>query len=338
MAEEHRSTCLVLFSGGLDSILACKVLQSQGVKVIAIKFITPFFGYELKGKEEEAKATILEKYGIDMDVVDISEPYLTMLKNPPHGYGRYFNPCIDCKILMIKQAITLMPRYNADFIATGEVLGQRPMSQRRDALRIVERDSGSTGLLLRPLCALRLKPTPMEEKGLVDRSRLLGITGRGRKEQMALAGRYGITDYPAPAGGCVLADPILSGRFKRLLEYWGQTMNVNNFLLAQVGRQFILPDGSWFIVGRKEGENKRLEELIRDEDLELRLVKGPGPLGILRGPGESMAVEHAARILLRYSKARDRTAQVMVTRHGTEEREVLEVQAASQEEIDSLRI
>ncbi len=335
-AKPDGTTCLVLFSGGLDSILACKVLQEQGIDVLALRFITPFFGYGLKGREEKAREAAMKKYGIPLEVIDVSGKYLEMLKAPPHGFGRYLNPCIDCKILMLRHARELMPRYGARFIATGEVLGQRPMSQRRDALRIIERDSGTAGLLLRPLCALRLEPTPMEEDGLVDRSRLLGIAGRGRKEQMALARRLGIEDYPTPAGGCTLADPILSRRFRRLMAHGKKEMAVHDFLLAQVGRQFLLPGGAWLVVGRKQGENERLERLARAGDLELRLERGPGPLGILRWQDGRQEVETAARILLRYSRRQEAT--VVASRRGGGDVTAFELSAASREEVERLRI
>ncbi len=279
--EESTVTGLVLFSGGLDSILACKVLQEQSVRVIALKFITPFFGYDLKKREEAARARLFDKYGIDVRIIDITEPYLSMLKKPAHGYGRYFNPCIDCKILMIRKAVEMLDRFDAQFVATGEVLGQRPMSQRRDAMRIIERDSGADGVLLRPLCAKHLPLTPMEEKGLVDRSRLLNLAGRGRKEQMALAERYGIRDYPTPAGGCVLADPIPSERLKKMFDLWPD-ITANDCLLAQTGRHFLLPDGSLLVVGRKKEENIKMSSLKQAGDILINATHGPGPTGLWR--------------------------------------------------------
>ncbi len=332
---------LVLFSGGLDSILACKLLQEQGIQVTALKFITPFFGYDLKGKEQEAAQEAKGKYGITLEVVDISDDYLEMLKNPPHGFGRYYNPCIDCKILMIKKAIELLPHYIASFIATGEVVGQRPMSQRRDAMRIVERDSGAEGILLRPLSAKMLKPTVVEEKGLVDRSRLLGITGRGRKDQMALADRYGIKDYPAPAGGCVLADPILSERFKKIFKYLGDSITINDCLLAQVGRQFLLPKGGWLVVGRNQGENTRLLGLRKPHDLIFTLLRRPGPVGLLRRGEAKQDLKVAAGIVTRYSKAKDQErASVLVQGVLLKEKErcekILEVVPISPDEVNGI--
>ena len=168
---------LALFSGGLDSILACRVVAAQGITVQAVKFVTPFFGYELLAKEQEYAQMVRESYGIEVVLRDVSEPYFTLLRNPPHGYGKNFNPCIDCKILLLRAAKMLMPEFSASFLITGEVIGQRPMSQRRDTLRVIERDSGCDGILLRPLCAKTHEPPFAERDGLVDGELLLDFNG-----------------------------------------------------------------------------------------------------------------------------------------------------------------
>ena len=306
-----QKSCLVLYSGGLDSILACRVLMEQGIEVTAVKFITPFFGWELKGREQEAAARAREKYGIRLHVEDITDDYLKMVTAPEHGYGRYLNPCIDCKILMVKKALELMPRLGASFIATGEVLGQRPMSQRRDTLRIIERDSGAEGLLLRPLSAKSLPPTIMQKEGIVDVEKLPAISGRGRKAQMALAERFGIRDYPSPAGGCVLADPALSERFRRIFELW-PGFTADDMLLAQRGRHFLLPKGSWLVVGRNQAENRRMAELFIPGDLSAT-ADVPGPLCLLRrwSPED---LDLAARIIARYSRCGEPPCTVSFTK------------------------
>jgi len=199
-----------LFSGGLDSILACRVVMAQGIEVVALKFVTPFFDHDLLADEVAYRQEMHRKYGINARVVDISEGYVRMLEQPVHGFGKNFNPCVDCKIFMLRRARELMAEYKASFILTGEVLGQRPMSQRRDTLRVIERDSGCEGVLLRPLCAQLMNPTLAETQGLVDREQLHRFSGRGRKEQKKLAAAFGIQDYPAPAGGCMLTDPNLA--------------------------------------------------------------------------------------------------------------------------------
>ncbi len=294
--------CLVLYSGGLDSILVCRILQEQGITPLAVRFITPFFGWSLKGNEEAEADRAYGEYGIRLIVKDISAQYLKMVTSPVHGYGRYMNPCIDCKILMVKTALSMMETYNASFLATGEVLGQRPMSQRRDTLRIIERDSGAEGLLLRPLSARLLPETIVEKKGIVKRNLLPAVSGRGRKVQIALAKKYGITHYPAPAGGCVLADPILSRRFKRIFSIW-PSFTLHDCLIARKGRHFLLEDRSWVITGRKQSENIELEKLALPSDVILRPLEVPGPLCILRHACSKRAIETAARIAARYSKA-----------------------------------
>ncbi len=330
-------TCLVLYSGGLDSILACKILQEQGIHVIALYFITPFFGYKLKGREKILKKKVLADQGIQFEKIDISDAYLKMVKNPEHGYGKYMNPCIDCKILMVRKTMKRLGEFNASFVATGEVLGQRPMSQRRDALRIIERDSGADGLLLRPLSALHLPPTDIENKGLVDRSRLLGLTGRGRKDQIALAGKYGIKEYPAPAGGCVLADPILSRRFKRMFELWPE-LDVNDCVLAQMGKHFILPDRSWLVIGRDERENAKIVSMIREGDIKLDLTASPGPTGLWRKIYSEVNADLAASILCRYTRVKKRPGEVKLSGPGTENIRTIRTMPASDETINKHRM
>ncbi len=294
-----RTNCLILYSGGLDSILACKVIEEQGIRPVAIQFTSPFFGFELKRKGHIEK--VRQKYGIELYLVDLSDEYLRMVVNPPHGYGRYLNPCIDCKILMVKKALSLMKEFEASFIATGEVLGQRPMSQRKDTLWIIERDSGAQGKLLRPLSARFLPETPMEKEGLVNRDLLPAISGRSRKLQMTLAKRFKITDYPAPAGGCVLADPILSRRFKRIFETWPD-FSKTDCISAQTGRHFLIEETGWVMVGRNQAENMKLERLALPGDLLVRPKEVPGPICIVRYSCSDKAVEIAGRICARYSK------------------------------------
>ncbi len=330
-------SCLVLFSGGLDSILACKVLQEQGIHVIGVKFITPFFSYQLRDEKEGQgyREQVLQKYGIRLEIVDITEEYLKMVTRPSHGYGRYLNPCIDCKILMVKKAISLMESYGASFLATGEVLGQRPMSQRRDTLRIIERDSGAEGLLLRPLSAQSLRETIPETKGVVDRLRLLAITGRSRKEQIRLAERFGIKDYPAPAGGCVLADPILSKRFRRVFERWPD-FTAKECVLAQTGRHFLLPGGSWLAVGRNKAENITLEGLLEKGDIVLKARECAGPLCILRRVGAREDVKLSAAICARYAKKKEPPITIGVAQVMGQEETVEVMEIPSDEEIQGM--
>ena len=307
-------TALALFSGGLDSILAAKLVASLGVRVIAIKFVTPFFDYELLADQEKYQQEVMEKYGLEVKLHDLSVNYLDLLHNPSHGFGKNFNPCIDCKILMCRRIKEMMPEYDASFLISGEVLGQRPMSQRRDTLRVIERDSDNDGLLLRPLSAKLMSPTKAETEGWIDREKLLNFSGRGRSRQIKLAKEFGVTDFPAPAGGCILADPILSTRIEKI--YKGESavqvkeIRVNDVRLLLVGRQFELLQGAWLILGRNEKENIKIEALAGENDLLLHMPDRPGPTALLRrakqhvSPGdiENEILQQAAGLVVRYGK------------------------------------
>lgn len=277
---------LSLFSGGLDSIMASRVVAAQGVKVQAVKFVSPFFNYDILDDPEKYKETIKKKYDIDVMVEDITVPYMKILHNPVHGFGKNFNPCVDCKILMFKKAREMMKDLDCSFLITGEVLGQRPMSQRRDTLNVIERDSENKSNLLRPLCAKLLNETEAEKKGLVDREKLHNFSGRGRSRQIALAKEYGIKDFPSPAGGCILADPILSKRVERLFAgdfiIDPQNITISDILFLLVGRQFMLPGGGWLVLGRDEKDNDKIERMASDGDALLYMEERPGPTAVLR--------------------------------------------------------
>lgn len=314
-------TCaLALFSGGLDSILACRVVAAQGITVQAVKFVTPFFGYDLLSIEQEYARKVKESYGIDVVLRDVSESYFSMLRNPPHGYGKNFNPCIDCKILLFREAKRLMEEFSASFLITGEVIGQRPMSQRRDTLRVIERDSGCTGILLRPLCAKTQEPTLVEIEGLVDRELLLDFNGRGRQPQIQLAERFGINDYPRPAGGCVLTEPEQA---KRIAWYYGRYPNVrlNDVRLLLFGRHFQLPHGGWLVLGRDAAENSRLESLRDPADYLVHMPERSGPMGVLHGTAHPDDFAAAAGLVVRFGKRIDGKAAraTVLFAAGTEE-------------------
>jgi len=296
-----QTTALALYSGGLDSTLACRVVAAQGIRVIALKFISPFFGYELLQRQTEHIREVKKKFDIDLRLVDITEDYLKLLRDPPHGYGKNFNPCIDCKILLLSKAGQMMHQYNASFLITGEVVGQRPMSQRRDTLRVIERDSGCEDVLVRPLCAKLLKPTKPEINGLIDRGQLLALNGRTRVPQMELAEQLGIKDYPSPAGGCILTDPIQS---KRIKQYYAEQDQIKAsdivFLLA--GRQFRLPVGGWVALGRNERENIHIAALQQADDYKLELKDRPGPTALLRYARDPKDIALTAGLVVRYGK------------------------------------
>jgi hypothetical protein len=317
-------TALALFSGGLDSILACRVIMAQGIRVKAVKFVTPFFGYERLAREEEYRREILVRYNIDLVLRDLSEPFLKMLRAPVYGYGKNFNPCLDCKILIVATARAMLAELGASFIISGEVVGQRPMSQRLDTLRVVERDSGCDGLLLRPLSAGKLKVTLPEQQGWVDRQRLPLFSGRNRTPQIELAAQLGITDYPTPGGGCVLTDPNRAVRIRRYYEEHAEARGADIRLLL-LGRQFILPGGSWLVLGRDQRENETLAGFRQAGDLWLQMEDWPGPVGIIRNCQGSEDLAAAAGLVRHFSRKGEgrRTGRVVLLNHeGCEEGEI----------------
>ena len=310
----NKVKALSLFSGGLDSILATRVVMALGVEVVAVKFVSPFFHYEILNDIDGYVESVREKYGIKVMVEDISRSYMEMLRDPKYGFGKNFNPCIDCKIFMVSRAREMLAEQNASFLISGEVLGQRPMSQRRDTLNVITRDSDSRALLLRPLSAKLMSPTVAEENGWVDREQLLNFSGRGRSRQIALAREMGITDFPAPAGGCILADPILSRRIK---NFYNDTfvvksadMTVTDIVLLLVGRQFLLPGGGWLMLGRDEKDNTKLASLAEDGDAVFSMEDRPGPIALLRRAASCYAdtsqlradLSRAAGLVVRYGK------------------------------------
>ncbi len=268
-------TALALFSGGLDSILAMKTVAAQGVNVLGLHFCSPFFGHP------ERIAQWRKKYDIEIVQIDLHQEFVALLRSGPrHGYGKALNPCVDCKILMLAAAKALLPAYDARFIISGEVLSQRPMSQRRDTLNLITKQAGVRDILLRPLSALHLAPTPMENEGLIDRSRLHAIAGRGRKEQLRLAQAFGLREIPTPAGGCLLAEKESAKRFWPTLVRLNQP-DALDFELCGVGRQYWHGE-HWLVVGRNRQDNELLERLARENDLLFRAVDVQGPLALGR--------------------------------------------------------
>ncbi len=276
-------------------MLAVKVLQDQQIELLAITFVTPFFG-PLQGIEAG------EKTQIETRALDISEVHLEMLKNPRYGYGSQLNPCIDCHGLMLREAAKLMEAEGADFLFTGEVLAQRPMSQRRDSLRSVEKLSGLAGRILRPLSAKLLPATVVEQEGLVDRNMLLDIQGRSRRRQKELAQKYGLTDYPQPGGGCMLTSEGFSNRLRKLLGIRpGAT--VEEVEIIKWGRAFLLHGKTICMVGRQLSENNRLQSLARAHDILLRPANFAGPTCLLLAPDGPEDIELAAVLSATYSNS-----------------------------------
>ena len=256
-------------------MLAAVVLRAQGVEVTGLVWVTPFFTSERA--EESAQA-------IDLPILieDLTERYVHLLYTPPRGFGRWMNPCIDCHLLMLREAGRIMAREGYDFLFTGEVVGQRPFSQNKGSLNYISRESGYGDLLLRPLSAKLLKTTRPEREGLVDRERLLNISGRGRKRQMELAAHYGITSYPAPAGGCLLTNPGYSSRLRDLVQHLPQAdLTRRDLDLLKWGRHFRVSPTTKIIVGRDQRDNEALELLVRPGDVVLKVEDIPGPLVVI---------------------------------------------------------
>lgn len=307
----------LLFSGGLDSALAGLVLQKAGVEVLPITFKSPFFGYDQALK-------IAEQLDWPLVVVDITEKQLEIVEKPKYGYGKNMNPCIDCHAQMLRIACSLRERYDVDFLATGEVLNERPKSQNRKALDIVAEESGCKDIVLRPLSAKLLPPTEPEKKGLVSREMLLDISGRSRKRQIELAQVFGLKDFPSPAGGCLLTDPVFSGRLRKLLS-WRGYLDIRDIELVKYGRSFF-EENFWIVVSRNERETKIIESLADTGDVKITTADVPGPVAVVRFKKKSddellrkKAVRLASLLTIRYSKARDRaTAFVKIIEGGSE--------------------
>jgi tRNA U34 2-thiouridine synthase MnmA/TrmU len=295
---------IALLSGGLDSTLAAKVLLEQGIELEALNFLTVFCTCTNKGETCLASQKAVDALGIPLKVFNVSEEYLEVVKRPKHGYGSNMNPCIDCRIFMLKKAKAYMEGSGASFIVTGEVLGERPMSQRKDALRLIEKEARLEGFILRPLSAKLLPASIPEREGWVDRERLLRIQGRSRKPQIELAEHYGIHDYPCPAGGCLLTDPGFSRRMKDLILHTPD-FSLNDVHLVKMGRHFRLSPKVKLVVGRNNEENQKIQTFAQEEDVLLKLSSFPGPLSLLRGGPDGTEIEEAASITVRYSKAKD---------------------------------
>ena len=294
---------ICLHSGGLDSSLAIMLMKEQGIEPIAVHFVSPFWGREGKSPSE----VTAEAMNVGHLAVPMGEEYLEIVRKPRHGYGKNANPCIDCHLHMIRKSGELMGEVGASFVVTGEVLGQRPMSQRPDALRRIEKECGLEGLLLRPLSARLLPETIPEREGWVDRDKLLAISGRSRAEQMRLAEEKGLTGYSTPAGGCLLTDPVHSRKVRDLIEHGDLTM-----LQAQrlrLGRHFRLPSGSKLVIGRNQEENEKLTASLQAGDIAIITVTCPGPVAVLTGPGAAGETALAASMVARYGD--DKTSAVI---------------------------
>ncbi|NLD37518.1 MAG: tRNA 4-thiouridine(8) synthase ThiI [Desulfatiglans sp.] len=302
---------LSIFSGGLDSILAVKLVMLSGVDVLPVNFTTPFFSPD---KAIESA----EKNSLPIKVVDITDRYFPMFKAPVYGFGGYMNPCIDCHALMLKIAGEMLTEENASFLISGEVLGQRPMSQHKSALAAVEKTSTMKGLVLRPLSARLLEKTIPEINGWVQDISLLRLSGRSRKPQIKLAKELGVTHYPTPGGGCLLTDPIFCKRFKDLNDN-SPDLNRNDIEMLKVGRHFRINPDLKMVVGRDMKENERILELADENGYTINTVTVPGPIVYVAGKRTPETDLLAAFMTASYSDAKMGEIELMITHNGKKE-------------------
>lgn len=292
-----------LLSGGLDSVLATRLIVEQGVEVTALHFTSPFCNCT-HGKNKGCGIQALrsaEELGVKVAVKAKGVEYLKVLQSPRHGYGKNMNPCIDCRIFILRQAAQFMQEIDAGFIITGEVLGQRPMSQRRDTIRIIERETGLEGLIVRPLSAHHFPPTIPEKKGIIERQKLLDFAGRSRKRQYRLADKYDIKEFSCPGGGCLLTDAVFAAKIRDLFKH-NPECTMHDATLLKTGRHFRLSEKTKVIVGRNEEENNKLEALFRSGYLLLNPVSFIGPSALIAGDVSRIVIDTSANIMAMHAK------------------------------------
>ena len=325
---------VALFSGGLDSILAVKLIREQEIEVKGVNFKTPFFGLD--------KTYLAAKsLDIDLEIIDITRELLEILRNPKHGFGKNMNPCIDCHTLMFKKAGEYMTKIGASFILSGEVLGERPMSQNRNSLSIIERESGFEGRILRPLSALLLAETIPEKKGLVDRNKLLDISGRSRKRQMELAAKMGIEDYPSPAGGCKLTEPSFSKRLRDLFTQ--ESFSLEEIGLLKLGRHFRLGRDIKLVVGRNKEENEKIRGFFQEGDFLFKAKNLKGPVSLLKKGSNvgSELIDKSCQITARYCDRNEEENEEVSIDYYRELKGIvktIKVKPLIEDELESLRI
>ncbi len=342
---DNNIKALALLSGGLDSTLAAKIVKEQGIQVEGINFSTGFC-IELHHKNFRKRKNYIENsvlragelLDISVNLIDISNEYLNILLNPKYGYGTNVNPCIDCRILMLKKAKNMMNEISAQFIVTGEVVGQRPMTQFRNTLYLIEKQSGLKRLILRPLSAKLLPITIPESNGWIVRDKLFDISGRSRKEQIKLAQQMGIKEFSQPAGGCCfLTDPNFAKRFRDLIKYRGKenvTFEILNLL--KVGRHFRISDKTKIIVGRNEAENMYIE-CFSDGFIKLKTVDIPGPFTIIDGSPDDNEINIIASIVALYSDGKDEDS-VKIEFIKNEKKKIIEVKPLDKNLLDKFKI
>ncbi len=326
---------ILLYSGGLDSLLAARVLLEQNIELIGIHFLLPFFPPHADPDQTKA-ALYAERIGLKVEHIRTGSEYMEMLKNPSYGYGKNMNPCVDCKIFFLRYAAEYMRKHGYDFVATGEVVGQRPMSQQRNKMNLIEKESSLKDFLLRPLSAKLLNPIKVEREGLVDRERLLDFSGRGRDRQFALAREYGIEEYASPAGGCLFTDVTYSARLKDLFSVHPDYHDIDIYLLS-VGRHYRLSSSCKLIVSRNAEETEILDKYSNESDMYL-ISNFKGPVGFIRGKASEKDLETAYTILYRHGKPDADKTNTITVRGNNSEFTVTADKAADDIFLDSVRI
>jgi len=297
---------IVLVSGGLDSTLALKLVQKQSIDVIAVNFLSPFCTCDQKGRCFSRETA--QKFGVPYKVVSKGGEYLKIIRKPKYGYGKGMNPCIDCRIFMLNKTRKLLAELGAEFIVTGEVIGQRPMSQHRKTLRIIEREAGLDGKILRPLSGKLLPITEPEKKGWIDRKKLQAVQGRSRKPQFDLARKLKIEEFACPAGGCLLTLKEFARKLRDLFEH-KKKVTANDILLLKVGRHFRFGKNK-IIAGRNEKENKILTERKQKTDYIFEVPDFGSPISILQGKRSKEVIEFTAKLTAMYSDCKEEKVMV----------------------------
>jgi tRNA-specific 2-thiouridylase len=321
---------LALFSGGLDSILAVKLILEQGIDVVAVNFVSPLCLCEKGGGVSEAA----KQLGVPLKVVDVGDEYLKMVRKPRYGYGKNMNPCIDCRIFIVKKAKKYAKEIGASFLFTGEVLGERPMSQHLKAMKIIEEETGLKGNILRPLSARLLPETDIEKKGLVNRKKLLDIHGRSRKPQIKLAEEFNIKDYPSPAGGCLLTYKEYANKLRDLFKH-KKRCSMADVALLKVGRHFRL-GGNKIIVGKNEAENRILTAKKTRNDYCFEVPDIGSPITVLQGAKTKKAIRTAAALTAFYSDAKSDKVTVNFGKESLNKSVIVSI--PSRAEVESLRV
>lgn len=310
-----------LLSGGLDSTLSTKLIMDQGVDVVALHFTSPFNSKREKERGLQAERTAGE-LGVRLICLDKGPEFIDVIQTPKHGYGKNMNPCIDCRIFMLRKTRSIMDQEGAGFVVTGEVLGQRPMSQRRDTIDIIEKESGLTGLILRPLSAMHFSPSIPEIEGIVDRLKLPDITGRSREMQYRLVKQFNLKEYGCPGGGCLLADSNFSSKLRDFFLH-NEGLSMKDIELLSIGRHFRLDENTKVIIGRDQGENERLESFLQPPYVLLYPAGFKGPFGLLKGTLSDNNIGVVANIIGHYGKNKSHSIMVELKDGRHEIREIL---------------